>query len=69
MKIERLKNITTRCDMSGCNNMADFKIELKRDKFLGTTDLCKSCLKDLYLLCGKYIVPQSPPNMLRKKEM
>ena len=68
MKLEKLENLKTKCDMVGCNNFADYSISLKRGIFKGTTDICHTCLNELYSLCGQYVVPQSPPNMLRKKE-
>ena len=67
MELKKLEKVKVKCDFVGCKNMADFSINLKRGLFVGTTDICQSCLKELYTLCGKYIIPQSPPNMLRKK--
>ena len=69
MEIKKLENVKARCDMVGCTNLADFSISLKRGVFGGTTDICHQCLNELYSLCGKYVIPQSPPNMLFKKEM
>ena len=68
MELKELSNIKVKCDMVGCNNIADYSISLKRGLFNGTTDICHSCLNELYSLCGKYVIPQSPTNMLRKKE-
>ncbi len=68
MEVKKLENTKSKCDISGCVNMANFSINLKRGKFKGTTDICSSCLNELYSLCGRFVVPQSPPNMLRKKE-
>ena len=69
MEIKKLEKVKAKCDMVGCNNIADYTISLKRGFFGGTTDLCSSCLNELYSLCGRFVIPQSPPNMLRKKEM
>ena len=67
MELKKLESVKVKCDFVGCNNMADYSINLKRNLFSGTTDICEKCLKELYSLCGKHLVPQSPPNMLRKK--
>ena len=69
MELKKLNNIKVKCDMVGCGNLADYSVSLRRGIFGGTTDICTSCLNELYSLCGKYIVPQSPPNPLRKKEI
>ena len=68
MEIKKLKNIKVKCDFVGCNHMADYSIDLKRGIFAGTTDICKDCLNDLYSLAGKFLVPQSPTNLIKKKE-
>ena len=68
MELKKLENVKVKCDFVGCNNMADYSINIKRGFFGGTTDICLDCLKELYYLCGKQLIPQSPPNMLRKKE-
>mgnify|MGYP006921166363 CR=1 FL=1 len=69
MELKKLENVKVKCDFVGCNNMADYSISLRRGIFCGTTDICSKCLNELYSLCGRYVVPQSPPNMLRKKEI
>jgi hypothetical protein len=69
MEIKKLEKVKVKCDIAGCNNFADYTISLKRSIFKGTTDICHSCLNELYSLCGHFVVPQSPPNMLRKKEI
>ena len=68
MVIKKLDKVKVKCDFSGCGNMADYSISLKRGFFGGTTDICQSCLNELYSLCGRFIIPKSPPNMLKKKE-
>lgn len=68
MELKKLEKVKVKCDFVGCTNMADYSINLKRGIFGGTTDICDHCLRELYSLCGRYVVPQSPPNMLRKKE-
>ena len=68
MELKKLENVKVKCDFVGCNNMADYSISIKRGLFGGTTDICLDCLKELYVICGKQLIPQSPPNMLRKKE-
>ena len=67
MELRKLENVKVKCDFVGCGNMADYSINLKRNIFSGTTDICENCLKELYTLCGHYLTPQSPPNMLRRK--
>ena len=67
MEIKKIENVKVKCDVAGCGNMANYEIVLKRGIFKGSTDICHACLNDLYSLCGHYVVPQSPPNMLRKK--
>ena len=67
--MELIERIKVKCDFVGCGNLADYSINLKRGIFGGTTDICTACLHELYTLCGKEIVPQSPPNILRKKEI
>ena len=69
MELKRLDKIKVKCDFVGCDNLADYSINLKRGIFGGTTDICSSCLNELYTLCGKEIIPHSPPNLIRKKEM
>ena len=68
MEIKKIEKIKVHCDIVGCYNMADYTISLKRGIFAGTTDICSACLNDLYSLAGKYIVPQSPPNMIKKEK-
>lgn len=68
MKIKKLENVKVKCDFSGCNNMADYSIDLKRGIFGGTTDICKKCLEELYTLAGKEFVPSSPTNIIKKGE-
>lgn len=68
MDIKKLNNVKVKCDFVGCNHLADYSIDLKRGLFAGTTDICNTCLNELYSLVGKYIVPQSPPNFIKKKE-
>lgn len=69
MEIKKLEKIKVKCGVKGCQNFADYSINLKRNIFNGTTDICHACLNELYSLCGRFVVPQSPPNMLRKKEI
>ena len=69
MEIKKLEKIKVHCDLIGCYNMADYTITLKRGLFGGNTDLCSACLNELYSLAGKYVVPQSPPNLMNKKEL
>ena len=69
MEIKKLEKVKVKCDFLGCVNMADYSISLRRGYFKGTTDVCSSCLNELYSLCGKFVVPHSPINMLRRKEM
>ena len=69
MKIKKLENIKVKCDFAGCNNMADYSIDLKRGIFGGTTDICKICLEELYALVGGQLVPTSPMNIIRKGEI
>lgn len=68
MKIKKLENVKVKCDFSGCNNMADYSIDLKRGFFGGTTDICKTCLQELYHLVGTELVPTSPTNIIKKGE-
>lgn len=68
MEIKKLENIKVKCDFYGCNNMADYTINLKRGIFRGYTDLCKDCLTELYSVAGKILIPQSPVNILKKKK-
>ena len=68
MEVKKIENVKVKCDFQGCGNMADYTIKLKRGLFGGSTDICQSCLNELYSLCGRFVVPQSPPNMLRNKE-
>ena len=67
MELKKLENVKVKCDFVGCGNMADYSIDIKRSIFSGTTDICEKCLRELYSLCGHYLTPQSPPNMLRKR--
>ena len=69
MEIKKLDGVKTKCSIAGCNNLADYTISLKRGLFRGYTDICHSCLNELYTQCGHFVIPQSPPNMLRKKEI
>lgn len=69
MEIKKLEKIKAHCDLVGCYNMADYTISLKRGIFGGTTDICTACLNELYSLAGKYVVPQSPPNMIKKEKL
>lgn len=68
MEIKKLSSVKVKCDFAGCNNMADYSIDLKRGIFGGTTDICKDCLSELYGLVGKFVVPQSPTNIIKKGE-
>ena len=68
MKIKKLVNVKVKCDFSGCNHMADYSIDLKRGLFGGTTDICKTCLEELYFLVGKELIPTSPTNIIKKGE-
>ena len=69
MEIKKISGVNTKCDIAGCNNEAKYTISLKRGIFKGYTDICHHCLNELYTQCGKFVIPQSPPNMLRKKEI
>lgn len=69
MEIKKLENVKVKCDFVGCSNMANYAIDLKRGIFGGTTDICSSCLNELYELSGKFIVPKSPQNIIKQKEM
>ena len=68
MEIKKIEKIKVHCDLVGCLNMADYTIRLKRGIFGGSTDICATCLNELYSLAGKYVVPQSPPNMIKKEK-
>ena len=68
MEIKKIEKVKVKCDFYGCNNMADYSINIKRGIFGGSTDICSTCLNEFYTESGKFIVPQSPPNMLKKKE-
>ena len=69
MEIRKIEKVKVKCDIAGCVNMADFSIGVKRGIFKGTTDICKTCLNELYHLAGEFIVPASPMNMIKKGEM
>lgn len=68
MEIKKLNDVKVKCDFVGCNNMASFAVDLKRGIFGGTTDICESCLNELYNLAGQYVVPKSPQNIIKQKE-
>ena len=69
MELKKLQNVKVKCDFQGCNNMADYTVDLKRGVFGGATDICKSCLEELYHLVGEKIIPTSPVNIIKKGEM
>ncbi len=68
MEIKKLNTVKVKCDLYGCNNMADYSIDLKRGIFGGTTDICKQCLTELYSLIAKNVIPNSPKNMFNKEK-
>ncbi|MFA6860323.1 MAG: hypothetical protein WCR30_02945 [Clostridia bacterium] len=54
-----------KCDMQGCNNFACSSFVLSDKKSEGI-NLCSSCIKGMYELISKEIVPKSIPNPLKK---
>lgn len=58
MLVEKGKQ-RVKCDASGCNNIAEFKIVNKRFVFDGSVYLCEKCLNELYGEMGKYIIPKN----------
>ena len=65
MNIE--KNIhKIKCDVNGCKNMAEHRIEFKKLVRNSDMHICSSCLNALYSEMAKLIVPKSPQNMLVK---
>ena len=60
-----------KCDISGCNMIADYVIEYKKGFRANGLYVCKDCMKNMYESMGKFIVPKSPVNILnldKKKE-
>ena len=66
-------NVKARCDMGLCKNLAEYSISPAREKAhlpwrkeAGGTYICGQCLRDLYAVIGKVLVPKSPDNMIKK---
>ncbi|MCK9574965.1 MAG: hypothetical protein M0R51_03240 [Clostridia bacterium] len=55
-----------KCDVHGCKNNAEYRIEFKKLLRNSDMNICKDCLKSLYIEMAKIIVPKSPQNMLTK---
>ena len=69
MEVNRIEGVKTKCDMKGCPNFADYIVTLFYGKKRCDTHICHACLNGFYTECGRFVVPQSPPNMLREKEI
>ncbi len=66
MNIEPTK-IKIKCSCSGCNNQSSYTIVNKKFVFDGNFYLCEDCLKQLYSMMGKILIPKSPQPIYKKR--
>ena len=66
MDIEKTKT-KIKCDVSGCNNLSDYRLVNKRFVFNGNFYICKNSLNDLYNLISRHIIPKSPQPIFKNK--
>ena len=62
---ENLNN-KIKCDMGGCSNLAVRSFR-KNDNRRLQINLCEQCMREMYEVIGKTIVPKSPDNIINKK--
>jgi hypothetical protein len=62
MEIKKI-NYSIKCDIKGCGELATYLLGDEVNKVY----LCDKCLKELYAMLGKEIIPKSPKNVLNKK--
>ncbi len=53
-----------KCDVGGCKALAEYSVAKKGANPRNQINLCSNCMKQMYSLFAKEIVPESPANIL-----
>lgn len=56
-----------KCDIGGCKNYATYSVRHERGNFSNHLNLCEDCLKEMYSLFAKTVVPEALPAVFSGK--
>ena len=57
-----------KCDITGCLNMADFTLKVKK-AFFSSSHFCKTCLNEVYNQMGQHLIPKPPQAPFKVKKI
>ena len=60
------ENINIICDISGCTNKAEYRLDLKKNIFNSKTYICENCMNEIYSFIAKQKTPKSVKNVFAK---
>ena len=66
MELQKTK-FKIRCEMSGCKNFAEYTVKIARIGIRAHLHICADCMRELYGLMAKEIVPRPIENALSGK--
>ena len=60
------ENINIICDISGCTNKAEYRLDLKKNIYKSKTYICENCMNEIYSFIAKQKTPKSVKNVFAK---
>ena len=60
------ENINIICDISGCTNKAQYRLDLRKNLFNSKTYICDKCMNEIYSFIAKQKTPKGVKNVFAK---